>query len=59
MHYIALGNEGVGDLGTVLLVLNLIALAVFVVTISIDNIMRGIDRILDALHKVHWLHRPR
>lgn len=59
MNYITLGSDSISDLAAVLLVLNVIALGVFVFTLGIDRILRGVDRVVNVLHDVGWLHRTR
>jgi len=59
MTNLGLGNDMTADLGDVLMIINLLALAVFLVTVHIGRIERGAGWLLDRLHKLHWpTHKP-
>jgi hypothetical protein len=47
------------DLGDVPMIINLLALAVFLVTVQIGRIERGAVWLIERLHKMRWMtHRP-
>jgi hypothetical protein len=59
MTNLGLGNDMTADLGDVPMIINLLALAVFLVTVQIGRIERGAVWLIERLHKMRWMtHRP-
>jgi hypothetical protein len=59
MTNLGLGNDMTADLGDVLMIINLLALAVFIVTVQIGRIERGAAWLIERLHKMRWMmHKP-
>ena len=54
MTNLGLGDDMTADLGDVLIIVNLLALAVFLVTMHIGRIQRGADWLVDRLQKLRW-----
>lgn len=59
MTNLGLGNDMTADLGDVLMIINLLALAVYLVTVHIGRIERGAEWLAQRLHRTNWItHKP-
>lgn len=52
MPNLGLGSDFTADVGDVLFVLNLVALAIYLLTIHLDRIERGADWLAHHVHKL-------